>query len=133
MKTFAKFLGVVVLMIGAFALGFVAAPPGKSSRLGEQVQFVQADRAVQSIATFREVQDYLEKGCSLSATRLVAEQIELNMMLLAEHVRDYPDGVFVGMLKKRDPELLNRIRSQRVDWGRTYVVPECTSNASGSG
>lgn len=130
MRVLAKILGIGFIVALAFLVGRASVVANVSTRSGEQIQFVQAEKVRQNLSAFREVQEYLEQGCSLSAKRKVDEEIEVNVMFLAEHVQAYPDGVLVAMLKARDPGMLEQLRNQEVNWGRVYMVPECVSSSS---
>jgi len=126
MKVFIKSIAIVVLMLVAFVGGRMSAYPGIAARFNKQIAFVQANKTWQYFHVLREVQADLEKGCSQSANDRVKQEIETGSMFLAEHVQAYPGGALAEMIERRDPKLLAQLRSQPVDWSRTYPVPTCS-------
>lgn len=128
MKVLARTVGVVCLMGVAFVIGRTTVSERASARSGAQIQFVQAERRWHNVEAFREIQAYLEKGCSQSAKEKVAAEVEVNLMLLAAHLQADPQGVLATMLESRAPELLEEARSHKVDWRRTFTVQECISS-----
>ena len=128
MKVLAKVVGVACLMGMAFVIGRTTVSERVSARFGAQLQFVQAERRWHNVEVSREIQAYLEKGCSQSAKDKVAEEVEVNLMLLAAHLQADPQGVLATMLESRAPKLLEEARSHKVDWSRTFTVQECISS-----
>jgi len=125
MKIAAKVLVTALILLVAFVAGRLSASENAAARSGEAIEFVQAEKVRQHLADLRQLQTYLGKGCSLSAKEKVKNEIEASLMFLAEHVRAYPRGVLATMLETREPESMEELRGQTVDWSRTFRVPEC--------
>lgn len=130
MKTFVKFFALVAVMFVGFVGGQMSSSPGIAERFNEQVAFVQANKVQQYFYVLRSVQADLEQGCSQSASKRVTHEIAMGSMFLAEHVQAWPQGAMAASLETRDPELLKKLRSQTVDWTRTYSVPDCSPSSS---
>ncbi len=125
MKTLMKVLGVIGLLIVAFVIGRSSASESASADFGESIEFVQAEKVWHSLVAFREVQAYFEVGCSPSAKKKVANEIDISLMFIAEHVRAHPHGTLATMFATREPGLLEEVRGKTIDWNRTFTVPKC--------
>jgi hypothetical protein len=125
MMKFVRILGACCLFTLAFVIGRSSGSAAARAVYAEQLQFVQTEKVWRSLVVFREVQTYLDKGCTDSAKKKVADEIEIGLMFIGEHVRAHPHGMLGALLETKEPDLLEEVRGQRVDWDRVFTVPAC--------
>ena len=120
-----KLLFIVGLFVFSFFVGFKVSYNIWSERFSEDVLIVQARKVKNNLIDLQEIHSLIIKNCFVGAEEMLANNIDHHLMYLSEYIDSFPAGELAEEITNHDPELLEIIKSKKVNWSKTYTVKGC--------
>ncbi|MFK8028300.1 MAG: hypothetical protein AB8C40_09615 [Gammaproteobacteria bacterium] len=121
MKLIAIIFLIFISLVTSFWLGGKIA----SEQTAKSIDGVQAKLAFTHKDTYQKIKSDLIAGCNDNASTRLTHAIDEQMMLMAEYLQSSNNIQLEEYINLRDPKLLGKLRSYKVDWNKTWQVPKC--------
>ena len=117
---------VVVISISVIVISFFLGANLSERGIEKSVKQLQAELSFAHLKNYRDLQADLLSNCGTRLESRLKFVIDEQKMLMAEYVQNNViDEKFEDYITLRDSNLIEELRSYKVDWSKTWTLPAC--------
>ena len=120
-----KMTVIVALLIFAIVISFLFGVVLSKRGIARSVEQLQAELSYSHLKIYRNLQSDFLSGCRSRFESRLEHAIDEQKMLMAEYVQSVSDEKFEDYITLRDSNLIEELRTYKVDWRKTWSLPAC--------
>lgn len=119
---------IIALLIFAIIASFFLGANLSKIGIARSVKQLQAELSFHHLHAYSDLQSDFLSGCRSRVESRLEHIIDEQKMQMAEYVQNVSDKKFEDYITLRDRDLIEELRTYKVNWKKTVTLPECKSN-----